>query len=85
MNTSSCNKSVKYAQALMRAGSMDELAFISANIRQEFINDPVFKKEFRDWLLDIHQSRVDTLKEMETPIEDTLNAEGLAAKKRGEI
>ena len=75
-----CAIATKFADRIMSAKDLQELKFIGHEIAlQKFEGDLLY------WLRDMWRSAQVTLSAPNTPFEDTLNAKGKAALKRGEI
>ena len=73
------------AVLIMACKTQEELTMARQRVQVEFDKDPAFKKEWKEWLIDIRDSKAWELGLPNTPFEDTLNAKGKAALKRGEI
>ena len=75
------NLATKYADQLMGAKTLMELASISAAIKDDIPN----LIGMEDWLRTIWSSANQALRAKDIPDEEYYNAQGLAALKRGEI
>ena len=73
------------AVLIMACKTQEELTMARQRVQVEFDKDPAFKKEWKTWLSDIRDSKAWELVLPNTPFEDTLNAAGRKALKRGEI
>jgi len=73
------------AAKIMACKTQEELSMARGEVQAAFDKDPVWKKEWKEWLIDIRDSKAWELGLPNTPFEDTLNAAGKKALKRGEI
>ena len=73
------------AVKIMACKTQEELSITRGEVQAAFDKDPVWKKEWKEWLIDIRDSKAWELGLPNTPFEDTLNAAGKKALKRGEI
>ena len=76
-----CDLATDFAVRLMAARDLTELASISSEVRARLRD----LTGWEDWLRDIWTSRNIDLKGPDTPFEETLNAAGRKALKRGEL
>jgi hypothetical protein len=74
-----CNLATDFAVRLMKARDLPELASISSEVRARLRD----LTGWEDWLRDIWTSRNTDLKGPYIPFEDTLNAAGRRALKKG--
>jgi len=73
------------AVKISQCKTVEELFVVRKEIQAHFDKDPTFKKEWKDWLVDIRDGHLWFLSLPDKPFEETLNAEGLKALKRGEL
>lgn len=73
------------AVTIMACKTKEELSVARGKVQAAFDKDPLFKKEWKEWLIDIRDSKAWELGLPDTPFEDTLNAAGKKAFKKGEL
>ena len=78
-------RATDFAVRIMACKSLLELKSISEEIRTYMMSDLKFKSEWPSWLLDIHWSKNKELSGPDIPFEETLNATGRKALKKGTL
>ena len=71
------------ATRIMAASSLRDLNVLGAEVKAICDKDPMFKKNWRDWLFDMYSSRKDVL--LAPDWKETLNKKGIEALEKGEI
>jgi hypothetical protein len=76
-----CKVASLYAERMMSARNLTELALISKEVKANLVS----LVGWEDWLRDCWRSARDTILTPDIPFEDTLNAVGRAALRKGLI
>ena len=73
------------AVMIMACRTKEELSVARGKVQAAFDKDPAWKKDWKEWLIDIRDSKTWELGLPDKPFEDTLNTRGKRALKKGTL